>query len=201
MKVAIMQPYFFPYAGYFRLFSEADLFIIYDCVQFPRRGWVHRNRVINEGKYSWVTLPIKKCPRETIIKDIEFRCDAEDWYEALLMRYALSESNKTELNILKPSGSVVDYLENTLRWSCQKLAIPFNTIRSSDLKINNNLKGQSRILEICSRVGATEYVNSPGGSLLYDSEVFNQVGIELSFLTHFKGGNESILGRYLKGGA
>ena len=61
---AVMQPYFFPYAGYFRLFAASDLFVIYDCVQFPRRGWVHRNLLPDaSGSERWLTLPLEK-PRK-----------------------------------------------------------------------------------------------------------------------------------------
>ena len=59
--VAIMQPYFYPYAGYFRLFARADLFVVYDCVQFPRRGWVHRNRLTGaDGQLQWLTLLLQQ---------------------------------------------------------------------------------------------------------------------------------------------
>src|SRR5258706_15733139 len=77
--VAIMQPYFIPYAGYFRLFAATDLFVVYDCVQFPRRGWVHRNRLVDaSGKERWLTLPIEKAPRDTLIKDLRFSVDARE---------------------------------------------------------------------------------------------------------------------------
>src|SRR5437016_2188558 len=66
--VAIMQPYFLPYAGYFRLFAASDLFVIYDCVQFPRRGWVHRNRLTDaRGLERWLTLPLEKAPQHVLI--------------------------------------------------------------------------------------------------------------------------------------
>src|ERR1700680_3840117 len=72
-SVAIMQPYFIPYAGYFRLFAASDLFVIYDCVQFPRRGWVHRNRLVDaSGTQRWLTLAIAKGPRGTLIRDLRF---------------------------------------------------------------------------------------------------------------------------------
>ena len=77
--VAIMQPYFLPYAGYFRLFAATDLFVIYDCVQFPRRGWVHRNRLVDaSGKERWLTLPLAKVPQRTLIRDLCFASDAID---------------------------------------------------------------------------------------------------------------------------
>src|SRR6185369_7749599 len=73
LTVAIMQPYFIPYAGYFRLFAASDLFVLYDCVQFPRRGWVHRNKLIDAaGVERWVTLPLMKAPQSVLIRDLRF---------------------------------------------------------------------------------------------------------------------------------
>src|SRR5260370_23913658 len=68
-----MQPYFTPYGGYFRLFAASDLFVIYDCVQFPQRGWVHRNRLVDRaGKERWLTLPLAKAPQSVLIADLRF---------------------------------------------------------------------------------------------------------------------------------
>src|SRR5437660_8507371 len=78
LTVAIMQPYFIPYAGYFRLFAASDLFVLYDCVQFPRRGWVHRNRLLDaSGKERWLTLPLEKAARDARIQDLRFAADAK----------------------------------------------------------------------------------------------------------------------------
>src|SRR6202011_2722341 len=75
--VAVMQPYFVPYAGYFRLFTAADIFVAFDCVQFPRRGWVHRNRLaLTPGNSDWLTLPIQKSDRDTRIDELVFAPDA-----------------------------------------------------------------------------------------------------------------------------
>src|SRR6476619_972718 len=75
--MAIMQPYFIPYAGYFRLFAASDLFVIYDCVQFPRRGWVHRNKMFGaDGRECWLTLPLAKMARDVRIRDLSFSADA-----------------------------------------------------------------------------------------------------------------------------
>ena len=74
--VAIMQPYFFPYAGYFRLLAQSDLFVIYDCVQFPRRGWVHRNKLPDiYGVTQWLTLPLLKASQDVLIRDLQFPPD------------------------------------------------------------------------------------------------------------------------------
>src|SRR3954469_8726601 len=79
LTIAVMQPYFIPYAGYFRLFAASDLFVIYDCVQFPRRGWVHRNKLADaSGVERWLTLPIAKAPRDVRIHELRFSHDARE---------------------------------------------------------------------------------------------------------------------------
>jgi len=203
MKVAIMQPYFFPYAGYFRLFSEADLFVIYDCVQFPRRGRVHRNQVFFDSKLEWVTLPIVKCSQETKICDLSFAENADVWSSSIIKKLKSvsnhnEEDNNFDWSLLQLKGPVVEYLIDTLLWNCEALGITSKIIRSSSLKINSEFKSQERIIEICRAVGAGSYINLSGGISLYDEGAFKSAGIKLSFLPQFEGGYESMLGRILK---
>ena len=197
MKVAIMQPYFVPYAGYFRLFSTADLFVIYDCVQFPRRGWVHRNRFLEGEKENWVTLPLEKCSRDTLIKDLRFRSEASSWFDDLVKRYAFL-AKVGSFKAWNQRDTLVDYLEKSLGDLCRDLAIPFDTLRSSELPIRPELRGQDRILEICRQVGAKEYINLSGGADLYDASQFKDCGIDLRFLKPYQGSYESILARVYK---
>src|SRR5262245_31097005 len=89
--VAIMQPYFFPYAGYFRLFAASDLFVIYDCVQFTRRGWVHRNMLTDvSGEARWLTLPLEKAPQDVLIRDLRFPPNAAELLADRLRRLSLA---------------------------------------------------------------------------------------------------------------
>src|ERR1035437_8840548 len=82
-----MQPYFFPYAGYFRLFAVADVFVIFDCVQFPRRGRVHRTEVRGPlGTPEWLTLPLAYHSRDVLIRDLEFAPNARDRFDQRLAR-------------------------------------------------------------------------------------------------------------------
>ncbi len=93
--VAIMQPYFIPYAGYFRLFAASDLFVIYDCVQFPRRGWVHRNKMPGaDGRECWLTLPLAKMPRDVRIRDLSFSADAAAILRERMRRIPLLASSQ-----------------------------------------------------------------------------------------------------------
>ena len=90
LTIAIMQPYFLPYTGYFRLFAASDLFVIYDCVQFPKGGWVHRNRLLdNAGVERWLTLPLKKAPHDVLIRDLQFAPNADQLLADRLRRFPL----------------------------------------------------------------------------------------------------------------
>jgi hypothetical protein len=199
-----MQPYFIPYAGYFRLFAASDLFVIYDCVQFPRRGWVHRNKMFAaDGRERWLTLPLVKMPREVRIRDLSFRADAAAILQEQLRRIPLlADPQQSATEILAPLkyvvGTPVDYLERLLRQIVASLGLRWHTIRSSSLDIPDSLHGEDRIIEIARRLGATRYINAPGGRALYDPDRFAAAGIELRFLSHYPGPSSSILHRLLQ---
>jgi hypothetical protein len=201
--VAIMQPYFLPYAGYFRLFAATDLFVVYDCVQFPRRGWVHRNRLVDaSGKERWLTLPLAKAPQQTLIRDLRFAPDAAAIFLGRLRSFAaLAQPPRSAGPIIDAlrdvSGSPIGYIERLLNRVVGYLDLPWNVIRSSALDVPGSFRGQDRIIEIVRRVGGREYVNSPGGRLLYDRDAFAQAGIELRFLSDYAGPSASILARIL----
>lgn len=201
--VAIMQPYFLPYAGYFRLFAAADLFVVYDCVQFPRRGWVHRNRLPDaHGRLAWLTLPLAKAPREARIADMRLAPDASTRLDEQLPRFPSLRSPGTQpaaralIQALAPRESALcDYLERVLRACCDALGLPFRVLRSSSLGIDPALRGADRIVAIARALGARRYVNAPGGRALYDAGHFAANGLELRFLTDYPGAPTSILQR------
>lgn len=177
MKVAIMQPAFMPPASYFRLFAASDLFVIYNDVQFNRRWYTHRQKVsTRNGEKKWFTLPFKKSDRDTTRI-----CDLE-WQEG------------KERDV-----SPEDFVISVIGIICCALRIPFNkVIKSYSLNIDPSIKGQDRIIAICKKLGATEYINSPGGRSLYDEEAFGYHGIKLTFLPDYNGSYENIIERILK---
>ncbi len=196
--VAVMQPYFVPYAGYFRLFAAADIVALFDCVQFPRRGWVHRNRLRDgAGEPQWLTLPLAKAPRESDIRAITFAPDAKARFDAELGHFLPSRPNPAAARLLEPikrvSGQLVDYLEATLKAACNELALPFDTVRTSALDIDPGLRGADRVIAIARTLGADTYLNPPGGRALYDEAAFAKAGLRLRFLPCWKGSSLSIL--------
>src|SRR4051812_5516674 len=191
LTVAIMQPYFIPYAGYFRLFAASDLFVIYDCVQFPRRGWVHRNRMVGaDGRECWLTLPLAKMARDVRIRDLAFSADADGILQERMRRIPLlATPRQREPKIIQSLkdviGTPVEYLERLLHEIVSWLGLRWHTIRSSSLNLPDSLHGQDRIIEIARRLGASQYVNAPGGRALYDPGRFASAGIELRFLEQY----------------
>ncbi|MFZ1108341.1 MAG: WbqC family protein [Rhodomicrobium sp.] len=192
--VAVMQPYFFPYAGYFRLFAAADLFIIFDCVQFPRRGRVHRTEVPgSNGAAEWLTLPLMHHPRDVQIRDLAFSPDSRDLFEQRLSKFQWVRDVRTPAAkriqdfLAQPIGPVIDYLEASLRLVIETLGFHTPIIRSSVLDIDPSLRGQERVIAAAASVGATRYVNLSGGRALYDGGAFAEKGIELTFLTPYAG--------------
>ena len=203
MKVAVMQPYFFPYRGYHRLIEESDLFIIFDCVQFPRRGWVHRNKPRSEG--SWLTIPIEKCELGTKICDVrlshnydsEMRNRIRKFPE--ISKHAFEDGKLMEALFDTEDERALPLIVNSLKYSCEILGIDFNYIFSSDLEIDEGVYGENRILSILENVGAEGYVNSPSGRDLYSEDKFRERGVELSFLPPWDGSFDSVLTMILLG--
>ncbi len=205
-RVAVCQPYFVPYAGYFRLFSTTDLFVVLDTVQFPRRHWVHRNRLEDhEGRLSWLTLPLKKGPREMLIREMAFAADAPARLRAQLRRFPVFEDPDVEDHplvklLLDLSVPPLGYLERLLEACCGELGFHFQTTRASALEGLEGLRGTPLIMAIAEAMGATEYVNLPAGAPLYDREEFRRRGMKLRILGDWEGSYESILGRLLEEG-
>ena len=199
--IAVMQPYFSPYAGYFRLLVEADIFVLYDCVQFPRRGWVHRNRFSTEtGEATWLTLPIKKAPQKTPIQKLAFNDNAQDTWTIRLERFTHLQSierSQTWQELSTLANTPIDFIERTLRWSAAELGIQTQFIRSSTLNTPTSLRGEERILHIVKALGGSRYINSPGGVELYDPTRFKSHNITLQFLSSYTGSYSPIFQRLL----
>src|SRR5262245_19581511 len=159
--VAIMQPYLIPYAGYFRLFAASDLFVIYDCVQFPRRGWVHRNRLIDaSGALRWLTLPLEKAPQNVLIRDLQFPPHADKLLAERLRPFPFAATAPPAMEHIVAAlrdirGAPLEYIEHLLNITVTYCGLPWRTVRSSGLEVPADVRGQDRILEIARRLGAS----------------------------------------------
>jgi len=202
-----MQPYFFPYLGYFRLLASVDIFVHFDCVQFPRRGYVHRNQMPkcpptgSEQQKHWLTLPLATQARDVRIVDLVFAPNAASEWQSRLSSFPWTSTadgprQRDLFRLVRSVGdnaSVSDYLISTLEFSAGLLGLQPMMLRSSSLAISADLRGQDRILEILRILGGKRYINAPGGRALYDAVQFERQGVELTFLPPFAGRSNSLL--------
>lgn len=196
MKIAIMQPYFFPYLGYFDLINYVDLFVVYDIVQYTR-GWINRNRIFKQNKIGWeyISVPLEKASfqnsNKTAICDIKIST-SQPWKEHILgklshyknnARYAYETIEFLE-NALSVDISSISYMNvHTLYQSAKLLSIDMKYIFSSKLniKLDKFDSPEKRIIDLCKFLKASEYVNLSGGVGLYDFDSFKREGIKLTF--------------------
>ena len=201
VKIAVQQPYFIPYPGYYYLHKEVDTFVILDDVQFNRRGFVHRNKVeFENNSIKWLTLPLKKKDQKVKINDLEFDKKSEQFlnFKNIISKF---ENNKN-LDFLFKNLSNLDttplkYINNLNEIILKKLKIECNFILSSKIS-ENNLSGESKIIDICKKLKATNYINLPGGRKLYDINNFEKENIKVHFLNEYIGKKISILNYFEK---
>lgn len=193
MRIAVMQPYLFPYLGYFQLIKTVDRFILFDDIQYIRHGWINRNRVLKPGDgWQYILAPLQKHKQKTLIKDIEIRTGNE-WKERILRQLEhyrkkapfyheaikLIEEclGSTETNIARFNAFC-------LKVVCQRMEIPFQVEISSEMNFDySNVNSPDEwALRICEQVNAKEYINPTGGKELFDKSKFVAANIKLNFL-------------------
>jgi len=191
MKIGIMQPYFLPYIGYFQLMNVVDEFIIYDNIEFTKKGWINRNRILINGKDSFITLPLKK---DSDYLDVKDRYLADTWEnDRAKLLNKITESYRKAPNfkiaydlvekcILFDNKNLFYFILNSLNIIKQYLDIKTPFLVSSSLLINHDLKADKKVIEICKARKASGYLNPIGGVALYNKSEFKNVGIDLGFL-------------------
>jgi len=189
MKLAIMQPYLFPYIGYFQLMAAVDKFVVYDDVNFINRGWVNRNRILLNGAAHTFTVPLLGASQNRLICDIELVKEAA-WRVKLLrtIQRAYGKSpyypevyGLVERVVNYPTDRLDEFLLNSLREVVAHLLLGTEIVDTSRIYQNANLKGADRILDICLKEEATVYINTIGGVDLYEKQKFLDHGVQLFF--------------------
>jgi len=191
MRVAIMQPYFLPYIGYFQLISAVDVFVIYDEVEFTKKGWINRNRILMNGAPEMVSLPLRK---DSDYLDIVQRKLSDDFNEqsAKLLRKIegcykkapfFDETYKLLEEILNyKSYNLFDFLHHSIAIVSREIGLNTRLVVSSEIEgTKPDLTGQDRVINLCRLIGAIEYINPIGGISLYSKAEFAANGINLMF--------------------
>lgn len=190
MKLAIMQPYFFPYLGYFQLINAVDIFVVYDNIEYTKKGWINRNRYLLNGKDEIFSIAIKK---DNDFLNVNKRVISSDFIrQKLLAKFANAYAKapyKQEIiplldNIIKyDDDNLFGYIFNSICEICQYLNLSTKIIISSSINIDHkNLKGQNKVIGICKTLCASNYINPIGGQSLYDKQEFTNHNIQLNFI-------------------
>lgn len=190
MKVAVMQPYLFPYIGYWQLINAVDRFVILDDVNFIMRGYINRNSILVNGKPYRFTIPIKKASQNKLIMDTKLNFGEKE--KRTLLTTIDNAYKKTpcysdvmpllEEIILDSQDDLTKYIQHSLEVICSYLGIDTKILVSSKIEKDNTLHAQERIIEICKKMQADIYINPCGGRKLYDHEAFEKENMKLLFL-------------------
>lgn len=190
MKLGIMQPYFFPYIGYWQLLNAVDTYVVYDDVNYIKGGWINRNRILINEKPQFITVPVKKASSNSLINELEINRTTkfpDKQLKTLEINYKKALFFDDVMPILEralkfDSQNLALFLYNSIAVVCDYLGIQTKLILSSDLDKDNSLKGKDKVLEICKILKADQYYNAIGGKELYDKDEFLANGISLQFL-------------------
>ncbi len=191
MNVAIMQPYFLPYIGYFQLIKAVDIFVVYDNIQFSKKGWIHRNRILVNGRDEYFTLTLKK---DSDYLNVNQRVLSETWEQEKLKTLRIIKENYKKAPFFLSTFPIIeeifnfesrnlfDFIYHSMLKINSILEIESKIVLSSSIAIDHDLKAQNKVLAINEKLQASHYINPIGGLLLYDAPSFEKKNIELSFL-------------------
>ena len=190
VTAAIMQPYFVPYIGYFQLIASADLFIVYDNLKYTKKGWINRNRILQNDHAIPFSLPLKGGSDHLDIRDREL---AADFSGTRLLNQVTGAYRRApfyaqtlplvERIVQTDERNLFRFLEHSIRVTCQHVGILTTLRPSSEIAIDHRLTGHARVLALCEAVEATTYINAIGGIDLYSKDEFRARGIDLKLIS------------------
>lgn len=190
MKIAIMQPYLFPYLGYFQLIAAVDIFVSLDDVNFIKRGWINRNNLFINGKASLFSVPLRNASQNEPINEVEVSPTFKEWrakfFRTLKQWYGREKFYKEGLDI---ASEILNYDTakigainlNGLKLISRRLGLNTQFYSSAELNMPMS-KGAARLVAIAQSFGADVYVNPPGGKKLYCEDMMTPYGVDLKFL-------------------
>jgi hypothetical protein len=189
-RAGMMQPYLFPYLGYFQLISAVDVFVLGDDLQYEKESWINRNRILIEGKDKLITFPLKKgnhCLKinERFLSD-DFSKVSDKLLRIIYNAYVKAPCFKKVFPFIEeiikfPESNLAKYAENSIRRIRDYLGITTTIIPASDLSIENVIDKQDRVIKTARKINAQVCINLIGGMNLYNQNFFREQGIELKF--------------------
>ncbi len=190
-SLAVMQPYFFPYLGYFQLIDSVDKFVCFDDVNYIKKGWINRNQILVNGRAHIFTVPLVGASQNKKINELELS-EYSSWCFGFLKMVRLNYTRSSQFELVYPwledvlnrrYIGISDLNYNTTIEVLKFLGLDFQKVQASSMSYNNDcLIAQERILDICFQEKVGRYVNAIGGQGLYQKEVFSERNVHLTFL-------------------
>jgi hypothetical protein len=191
MTLAIMQPYLFPYIGYWQLINIVDIFVVYDNIQFSKSGWFHRNNILVNGEKTLFSIPLKKDSNNLNVVDRFISDGSQKQINKILAQIENSYRDAPYFNKVFPlienifnydEKNLFKFIYYSITQVCKYLDIKTQIVISSSVDIDHNLKAQEKVIAINKSLNSTRYLNAIGGSGLYAEGAFQKEGIQLNFL-------------------
>ena len=193
MTLAIMQPYIFPYIGYFQLIHAVDKFVVYDDVNFIKQGWINRNQILLNGKEFLFSIPVAEVSSYKKINEVQVHKRLYDawkpkFYKSLEQAYSKATFFDETFTLVKDvldneCLTIARLATDAIRKISGYLDIDTFIVATSAQYENDSLHGKDRVIDICKKEGANTYVNAAGGAALYSKSFFKNENIQLYFLT------------------
>lgn len=190
MKFAVMQPYFMPYIGYFQLIAAVDKFVVYDNVEFTKKGWINRNRILINGEPQYFTVNIDKGSDYALISERTvspvFAKNRRKILAQIEASYRRAPYYEETLPFIRECIECDDtclfaFIYNSIKNVVSHLDIETELIVSSSLNIDHSLKNKYKLWAMSECLGISDYVNPQGGHDLYHKYEFREHGLNLSF--------------------
>jgi len=194
MKLGAMQPYLFPYIGYYQLISAVDKYVIDDNVQYIQRGWINRNRILIQGKAHFFIFSIKgkRQAAHTLKINERFFSDAFEqekqmFFKKLHHAYSRAPYYGPVIDLIHdimrfPETNIAKFITRSIIGVCRYLQITTPFYLASQIPNPQGLRAADRVIDMNKRMSATQYINAIGGVPLYSRSQFAQHGIKLNFL-------------------
>ncbi|EGU0166572.1 WbqC family protein [Vibrio parahaemolyticus] len=187
MKLSVMQPYIFPYLGYYQLIKNSDVFVIYDDANYIKQGYINRNNILAKDNPQRFTIPVPKSSSNKKIKDLSYSNEVDKFLQTIKQSYRNAPYFSDVFPIIE---KIIGFGNRSISAVCLNeyvtvfdyLRCPVNIIKSSELEYDRSLSASDKLIDMANNLDCEEYVNSYGGISLYDKEYFSANNIKLSFL-------------------
>lgn len=188
MKAAIMQPYIFPYIGYFQMINAVDVFVFYDDVQYIKGGWINRNNILINNNRNLFTIQLVDSSANKLINEIKVSAKNSKFLKSIELAYRKAPCFEAFFPVVEKvfdgnTELISEMAAKSVVGVCDYLGVTTKMVKSSEShSASIELRKEFRLFDICKKEGAESYINPIGGIELYKKEDFSAQGITLNFI-------------------